>query len=200
MSSMRVMVERLDFKDKDKDDYFTRAELEWTHHFLKTLHAVSVGFGLLNGKIPDTSSMPSSERGYHYGYGGMTLRLHPSFWVDGRAMLGVDKERFTPGGRIVVTMGRPWGASVNLGGEYIDRLGSSAWLRLQLGPVPRVLMGATVMKTGLPDAHGSLEGAAITYDINWQASARMAVLASLSLAAREGAANLGGGLGAAWAF
>lgn len=128
------------------------------------------------------------------------LRLHPEFWIDGRAILGVSKAGFTRGGRLVVTMGKPWGASVDVGGEYIRDLGPSVWLRLQWDTVPRILMGATIMKTDLPNAAQTMNGSMIIYDLRWQANARAAVLASLSLGAREGGAAIGGGFGTAWAF
>lgn len=185
----------------DKEDYYGRAELDFTHRLVDHLYAISFGFGAIEGRTPEdaTSDAFVRRRGARYGYGGATLRLHDSVWIDGRAAIGVDRDEFITGARAQLTLGKPWRSSVDLGAEVMENLGPTLWVRLQWDTVPPFLMGAAIVKTDMPDAE-LRNGSFIVYDITYPVTERLRLRGSLSFGARDGPGNFGGGLGTEMAF
>jgi hypothetical protein len=61
-------------------------------------------------------------------------------------------------------------------------------------------MGASIVRTDLPGVEIDVAGLYIAYDVQYQVADRFTMRAQLSYGARDGAANLGGGLGTAVAF
>lgn len=184
-----------------RDDFYARGELEWTYRLLGRLYAISVGYGMIEGRTPNnrTAMAESEKQGARYGYGSVRLRLHPSAWLDGRAALGVSREGFIAGVGAALTLGKPWRSNVSFGGEILQEMGPSAWFRLTWDTVPPFLMSAAVVKTDLPAA--ALEnGSYLVYEIRYPASPRLTLQGSLSFGSRDGPGNFGGGLGAALAF
>lgn len=183
------------------DDQYVRGHLDWTHYLLTRLYAISVGYGFIEGKTPDSSgSMAMSEKqGARYGYGRVRLMIDRAVWLDGGAMLGVSREGFIVGGRAELTLGRPWRSNVSVGGEYLEELGPSGWVRLQWDSVPPFLMGAAIVATDLPGATLS-DGAFIVWDVSYPILSRVMLRGSLSFGSRDGPGHFGGGLGTSFAF
>jgi hypothetical protein len=185
-------------------DRFFRGELTFTHRLLRPLYHVAFGFGSISGKTPRSSTPADHEgylnRGLRYGFGELRFRPHPSVFVDVRLALGVSHEGFDQAARGVITMGRPWRASVSVGGEAIGDLGTSAWVRLQWDSVPPLLMGASVVRTNLPGVEISSAGLYVAYDVAYELADRITVRAQLSYGPRDGTSSFGGGLGTAVDF
>ena len=189
----------------DLADWFVRGELVYSHDLLRELHQVGFGFGSIGGRTP-VNRMAADAGGQdiwhsmNYGFGQVRIRLHPSFFVDGRVGLGVSHEGFSGLGRAQLTFGKPWRSCVSVGGEYIGDLGPSAWVRLQWDTAWPLLMGASVVRSDLPGAIVDPAGLYIAYDVAYQLADRLTLRAQLSYGARDGAAHAGGGLGTAVAF
>jgi hypothetical protein len=202
LSTFSIDVRGHDFGNRfDHEDRFLRSELTWTHHLLGRLYAISIGYGLLEGQTPD-GYMPESvsqRQGARYGFGGVRLRLYPAVWLDTQAVIGVSRSDFIVGAGGTVLFGQPWRAHVALGGEILEELGPTGWVRLQWDTVPPFLMSATVVRTNLPAAvleHGSF----VVYELSYPMSARITLRGSVSFGARDGAGRFGGGLGTSFAF
>jgi hypothetical protein len=184
-----------------RDDY-ARAELGWTHRFLGTLDAASFGMGGITGKTPDASAPDAGtlDREARYGFAAARLRFAPAVFVDARATVGVSQDGFLRGVAGAITLGRPWRSNLSFGGEALDSLGGSAFVRLQWDTAPPLLMGASIVRTDLPGAVISASGLVVRYDISYTIAARLTLRAALSYGARDGSAHWGGGLGTAIAF
>ncbi len=203
LSSVSIDVQGHVFDNRyGTDDRFMRGELTWTHHLLYALHAVSMGYGFVEGNVPiDLGPEAQARRqGAHYGFGGVRMRVHPSIWLDARALIGVDREGFVAGAGGAITLGKPWRANLSMGGEYLQTLGYEAWIRLQWDTVPPFLMGATLVRTQLPGATEIGGGAYIVYDVSYPLTSRIAVRGKLSLGSREGPSSFGGGVGSEFRF
>lgn len=191
------------FDDVDgHDDRYVRGALEFRHRLLLSrLYSISLGFGFMEGDTPpgDLASDLAEPKGGRFGYGGAMLRLHESVWFRGTVGIGVDRDGFIAGSSGAITFGKPWRSNVELGAEYLENLGPTAWLRLQWDSVPPFLMGATVMKTDLPAATLT-GGALIRWDVEYPLSQRLKVRGSLSFGSRDGPGNFGGGLGSELSF
>ena len=186
----------------DKDDLYMRGELEWTHRLIQShLYSIALGYGFVEGRTPESDDERAAvlNKGARYGYGTILLRFHRAVWLETKAAIGVDRDEFIVGGGAKLTLGRPWRSSVDLGVELFENLGPSMWVRLQWDTVPPFLMGASIVKSDLPDATLS-GGTFIAYDISYPITPRFLVRGSLSFGSRDGPANFGGGLGTAFAF
>jgi len=198
---------RLDFDGHNfgnryhRHDYFMRSEIGWTHHFLRTLYAISFGYGGIEGKTPETDDPGALavKKSARYGFSEVRTRLHESVFVDLRATLGVDRDDLEYGGSGAVTLGRPWRSCLQVGGEMLRSMGPTAYVRLQWDTAPPFLMGASVVKTDLPDAVLT-DGLYIKYDIIYPLLDRLDVRAAVSYGSRDGASHWGGGAGAALSF
>jgi hypothetical protein len=182
-------------------DRYARAELTWTHRFLRTLYSAGFGMGGISGHTPVPGG-PSALDPLHrarYGYAEVRLRVHPSIFIDARGTLGVSQDGFLRGLGGAVTFGKPWRSNLSVGGETLDAVGGSAYVRLQWDTAPPLLMGASIVRTDLPGALISANGLFIRYDVTWHPG-RYALRAMISYGARDGAAHLGGGLGTSIEF
>lgn len=188
---------RYDIKDR-----FIRTEATYSYKLLRQLHEISFGFGSITGRTP-TSEDPMADdvlKGMRYGFGQARLRAHPSVFIDARVGLGVSHENFEPNGRAAITFGKPWRSCVQFGGELIGDLGPTGWVRLQWDTAPPVLMGASIVRTDLPGVEIDVAGLYLAYDIQYRVANRFTLRGQVSYGARDGAANIGGGLGTAVAF
>lgn len=178
-------------------DRFVRAELRWTHRVSRTLHSVGFGFGSIWGRTPDRDGLAAREQVAlgRYGSAEVRLRAHPSFFIDGKLMLGVSDEGFLRGGGAAVTFGKPWRSNLSIGGEMIDDLGPTAYVRLQWDTAVPLLMGASIVRTDLPDAQLSANGLYVKYDLAYPVNPGLVVRGAVSFGSRDGAGRLGGGLG-----
>lgn len=186
----------------DKKDRFLRSEIVYSYKLLRQLHEIAFGFGTIAGNTPATEMEDASSlrKEINYGFGQFRLRPHPSFFIDARFGLGVSHEDFAAHGRTVLTFGKPWRSCVQVGGEYMDDLGASGWVRLQWDTAPPLLMGASVVRTDLPGVAIDVAGLYIAYDVQYRVANQFAIRGQISYGARDGAANVGGGLGTALAF
>jgi hypothetical protein len=186
----------------DIKDQFIRTEAVYSYKLLRQLHEIGFGFGSISGRTPVSEDPMAVDqlKGMRYGFGQVRLRAHPSVFVDARVGLGVSHENFEGSGRASITFGKPWRSCVQVGGELIGDLGPSGWVRLQWDTAPPLLMGASIVRTDLPGVEIDVAGLYIAYDVQYQVADRFTMRAQLSYGARDGAANLGGGLGTAVAF
>jgi len=178
-------------------DYYLRGEVDLTHRLVTTLYSINVGFGALQGSTPSSEAMTATaeERLVRYGYGGGRARLSSSIWLDGRVLMGFDQDGFIAGGGAELTLGRDWRSCVKAGFELAQGMGATLWVRLQWDTVPPLLMGATAIKTDLPDASRA-DGSAFVYDVSYAFAAGMRVTGALSFAARgRRPGGIGGTLG-----
>lgn len=188
----------------DIPDRYLRGEVTYTHRLLRYLHHIAFGFGTIEGKTPesDAARMETeyARNALRYGFGEIRIRAHRSVFLDLRVALGVSQDGFDQAARGQITFGKPWRSSVSVGGEVIGDLGPTAWVRLQWDTAPPLLMGASIIRTDLPGSVVDAAGLFIGYDVAYKIAQRFTLRAQLSYGARDGAANVGGGLGTAVDF
>jgi hypothetical protein len=184
------------------DDWFVRSELRWTHRISRRLHAIGFGFGVIQGHTPDREGPGAATdvTAGRYGTAEVRLRPHPSVFVDARLTLGVSHEGFLRGLGGAITLGKPWRSNVSVGGEILDDLGPSAYVRLQWDTAAPLLMGASIVRTDLPGVTIGAAGLYLRYDVTCPVRPAFALRGSLSYGARDGGSHLGGGLGLATTF
>lgn len=183
----------------EHDDHYLRGEIELTHRLLTGIYSFTLGYGAVQGVTPAPDMPDAGDRGVRYGYGGFRLRLHPSAWLDARAVLGFsDRRGFVVGTGGSLLLGKSWSSNVSLGAEYIQDLSGRLWVRLQWDTVPGVLMGAQVTKDNFPDA-AIADGATFALDASLPVAGGLTLSARISAGARgRRAASFGGGLGVSW--
>lgn len=191
---------RYDMDTNRVRDRFVRSELVYTHKLLRQIHEIGFGFGSITGRTPNAMQTTDVLKGMRYGFGQLTLRVHPSVFLDARAGLGVSHVEFQGSGRAAITFGKPWRSCVTVGGEYIGDLGPTGWVRLQWDTAPPLLMAASIVRTDLPGAIIDSAGLYIAYDIAYRIQQRVNLKAQLSYGSRNGEAHFGGGLGTGFAF
>lgn len=187
-----------DFGNRYKvDDAFLRAELRWTHRISRTLHSVGFGFGSIWGRTPDRDGRGALVQVAlaRYGTAEVRLRPHPSLFLDARLVLGVSDEGFLRGYSTAFTFGKPWRSNISFGGEILEDLGPTAYVRLQWDTAPPLLMGASVVRTDLPDAQVSSAGLYLKYDVSWRMAGGLTLRGAVSYGSRDGAGRFGGGAG-----
>lgn len=182
-------------------DRYVRAEARWTHRFYRGIYAAGFGFGAIDGiTLSDaTAAATELDTRARYGFGEVRTRLHPAIFVDLRGTLGVSHDGFVAGAGAAITFGRPWATCVTVGGEGLQDLGGSGYVRLQWDTAPPLLMGASVIRTDLPGAVLA-DGVQLRYDVAYPMTGGVTLRGSLSAGARDGRAHVGGGLGASYEF
>jgi hypothetical protein len=196
--SVALDIDGHDFGNRyNRIDAFLRAELRWTHRVSRTLHSVGFGFGSIWGKTPSNDGIAAMEQVAlgRYGIAEIRTRPHPSVFVDGKLMLGVSDEGFLRGFGTAVTFGKPWRSNVSVGADMMDDLGPSAYVRLQWDTATPVLMGASIVRTDLPDAQVSSNGLYIKYDLAYRVYPALTVRGGVSYGSRDGAGRFGGAVG-----
>ena len=184
-------------------DRFIRAEASFTHHLGGPLYELTFGFGMIEGATPVYAAPTGQDHVVHgarYGFSGIRARLAESLFVDGRISMGVSHDGFSTGTSGAVTLGKPWRSNVSFGGEYMQDLGPSLFVRLQWDTAAPLLMAASVIRTDLPGALINENGVFIKYEVIYAAFARTTLRGSLSFGGRDGPAHFGAGLGASVAF
>jgi hypothetical protein len=178
-------------------DAFLRAELKWTHRVSRTLHHVGFGFGSIWGRTPDSDGVAAREQVAlgRYGTAEIRARVHPSVFIDGKLALGVSDEGFLKGFASAMTLGKPWRSNVSIGAEMLDDLGPTAFVRLQWDTAWPVLMGASIVRTDLPDAQVAANGLYIKYDLAYRVVPTVTLRGGVSYGSRDGAGRFGGALG-----
>jgi len=179
-------------------DRYLRAETSFTHLVGRELYELVFGFGLIQGSTP-IASMPmgtTEKHGARYGFSGVRVRAAPGIFLDGRVSLGVSHNGFSPGVSGGVTFGRPWRSNVSVGGEFMEDLGPSVFVRLQWDTATPFLMAASVVRTDLPGVLIEQNGLFLKYELMYRAMARTTLRGSVSFGSRDGPAHFGAGLGA----
>ena len=179
------------------DDWFARAELRWTHRVSTRLHSIGFGFGTIQGRTPDREG-PAAEDAVtagRYGLAEVRLRPHASLFVDAKLVLGVSHEGFLRGLGGAVTFGKPWRSNLSVGGEILDDLGPTAFVRLQWDTARPLLMGAAIVRSDLPGAILDSAGLYLKYDVSYRVAPSLVVRGAASYGSRDGAGRFGGGLG-----
>lgn len=200
--SVRVDTHVQDFGDGSGDDRLLRGEIDWTYRLVSALYSINLGFGIVEAETPlaGDPAAESERRGYRYGYGGLRFRLRDSVWLDGRALLGMSDDGFSPGGGGQLILGDDWRTCVKIGGELSEALSYRAWITLQWDTVPGFLMSATAATTDEPRAEIDT-GASVLYEVRYPVSPAVAVSGKLSYAARGNRpGGFGGGLGTELTF
>jgi hypothetical protein len=202
LDTIRLDVDGHNFGNRyGRRDYFVRSEIGWTHHFLRTLYAVSFGYGAIEGRTPE-SDLPGAtavRKSARFGFSEVRTLIHEVVFFDARAILGVDRDDLEFGGSGSLLFGRPWRSSFQVGGEVLRSMGPTVFVRLQWDTAPPFLMGASVVKTDLPDAVLT-DGLYVKYDISYPLQGRLDLRAAVSYGSRDGASHWGGGAGAALSF
>jgi hypothetical protein len=196
--SIALDIDGHDFGNRyNRIDAFLRAEVRWTHRVSRTLHSVGFGFGSIWGKTPSNDGIAAQEQVAlgRYGIAEIRARPHPSVFVDGKLMLGVSDEGFLRGFGTALTFGKPWRSNVSVGAEMLDDLGPTAYVRLQWDTATPVLMGASIVRTDLPDAQVSSNGLYIKYDLAYRVYSSLTVRGGVSYGSRDGAGRFGGAVG-----
>lgn len=180
----------------NRDD-FARAELRWTHRVSRTLHSIGFGFGSIWGHTPDRDGRGALDQLAlaRYGTADVRVRAHPSLFLDGRVSLGVSDEGFLRGVGGAIIFGKPWRSNIAFGADMLDDLGPTAYVRLQWDTAPPVLMGASIVRTDLPDAQVSSQGLYIKYDLAYKTAGWFTVRGAVSYGSRDGAGKVGGSVG-----
>jgi hypothetical protein len=178
-------------------DGFVRAEARWTHRVSRTLHSIGFGFGAIWGRTPDRDGPGATEELAlgRYGTAETRVRVHPSVFVDARLSLGVSDEGFMNGLGTAVTLGKPWRSNISAGAEIFDDLGATGYIRLQWDTAPPFLMGASIVRTDLPDAKVTANGLYVKYDLAYRMRTGFTVRGAVSYGSRDGAGSFGGSLG-----
>lgn len=199
--SVRAGVHAQDFGGDSGEDRLIRGEIDWTYRLVSALYSIHLGFGVVEARTPLAGAAAEPERrGYRYGYGGMRFRLRDGVWVDGRAIIGMSDQGFSPGGGAQLILGDDWRTCVKIGGELSEALSYRAWITLQWDTVPGFLMSATAGTTDEPRAEIDT-GGYVLYEIRYPLSPALALSGTLSYAARGNRpGGLGGGLGTELTF
>lgn len=196
--SVSLDVDGHDFGNRyGNTDAFARAELRWTHRVSRTLHSVGFGFGSIWGRTPSQDGLAAEEQVALGRYGSAELRVRAgtSVFLDGKLVLGVSDEGFLRGVGGAITFGKPWRSNLAFAAEMLDDLGPTASVRLQWDTAPPLLMGASIVRTDLPDAQLSANGLYVKYDLAYKVDGWFTVRGAVSYGSRDGAGKLGGGLG-----
>lgn len=183
-------------------DWFVRSELRWTHRVSTYLHSLGFGFGVIQGRTPDRQGPTAVDEitAGRYGLAELRLRPGPSVFVDGRLTLGVSHRGFLRGIGGAITFGKPWRSNLSIGGEILDDLGPTAYVRLQWDTATPLLMGASIVRSDLPGAIVDAAGLYLKYDVSYRLRDAVAIRGAVSYGARDGAAHVGGGLGLETSF
>lgn len=200
--SLRIDTHFQDFGDTHGDDRYARGEIDWTYRLVTGLYSINLGFGFLEGDTPtgtDPGAM-SERRGYRYGFGGVRFRVRDSVWLDGKAMIGMSDDGFSPGGGAQLILGDDWRTCVKIGGEFSKALSYNAWITLQWDTVPGVLMSATAGTSDEPRAEIDA-GSYVRYELRYPATETVSLIGKLSYGARGNRpGGFGGGLGTELTF
>lgn len=151
------------------DDFYWRAELDYTYRFLGLAYSIRLGAGLLLGQtyirrgeallqIPDAarcdlqpSTAVNCRVGLYYGFAELRFRLGRLVRLDVRPILGVGPSSFDGGGGGQLIIGHDPGTHVGLGIEGVSNIGVRGWLRLAWDTVPRVPMAFTLDLENFPN-------------------------------------------------
>ncbi|MHB8872260.1 MAG: hypothetical protein ACYC8T_01105 [Myxococcaceae bacterium] len=192
-----------DWYYRAEGDYLYRALTPLGEHF--RIDSIRIGVGTMRSNNPPLQALISAplvenakvvKSGIDYGFTEVETSFAPVFGMSAKLLLGGNAEGFSTGFGMHARFGRPRGARVELGGETIAGIGSTADFKLAWDTVPRVPMSATLAITDVPsvtlrDATTGPVGVRITYRADWEVTDAVILGAHLGYQAR---AAVGGGL------
>lgn len=202
LSRLHMELEGDSFGTTYGPDYFLRGEIDWTHRVVSALYSFSLGYGFLEGKVPDrlAAGAVTQDVGLRYGFGQVRLRATHVVWLDGGVLIGFSQDDFASGVRGQIILGKEWRSCVTLGAEYLSDLGASGWLRLQWDTVAPLLMLAEVRTTNLPIGTGE-SAVLVKYEAKYPLTPAITVGGNATFGARgHRPGSFGGGLSAAVDF
>jgi hypothetical protein len=184
------------------DDLY-ELRFDYTYRILSWVHAIHFGFGHLRGRSPwlDYSAergahgVGEAERtpGYDFGWTAVTFELHRYVALVVDVYLGGSAFGFDGGGGGVFRIGNTAETHLDLGFDYVSRLGYRAWFAFTWDTVPRVPMtlGAEFTDWPAPDDDAG-DGVRLWYAAAVRIWDGLIAEAKLGYAARHGAG--GGGV------
>lgn len=192
-------------------DALFRGELQYTFRPLEFLYDFGFGLGFMRGGTPTVlddgrsvkiNGAGQDEPGLNYGFGEATLEPYRNFSLTGRLTLGASDVGFAVGFGGIVRLGRIAGTRLELGGEFIEDIGSRGWMTFAWDTVPDVPMSLTFEANDQPDPGVNPSGLRFIYEIGWHMTDNVTLLADVGYATRTSGVSVGivGGLKARYAF
>lgn len=144
---------------KGRNDRYYQVEASYQYRLLGAIEHIQLGVGTLRGEVPPPSAFggifsdeAGRNTGLDYGYGELAFNLTGQLGFTGRVFLGADELGFVTGAAGMLRIGRETFAHVELGGQFVQRVGYDASLRLAWDTVPRWPIGFAVHITNAPNA------------------------------------------------
>ena len=222
-SSAQVVADYVDFGTHGGlNDRYYQVEASYQYLLLGFVQHIKLGIGTLRGDVPPplapgraTGGEPGRHTGLDYGNGELAFNPGGQIGLTGRMILGADELGFATGFAGMMRIGRETFAHVELGGQFIQRFGYDAVLRLAWDTVPRWPIGFAVHVTNTPSAPvrpgstpdnpltdgGAPTGIRALLDAGFEATPNLTVLLKGGYQARfstAGAISLGAGLQVGW--
>lgn len=188
----------------DLADRYYRIDADFTYRlWAYPIETLRVGYTRLIGDADSTTCGPApctDQAGFKVGgWFEVGMGIVEGLHADGRATVMATREGFGAGARGELRVGERDTNHVALGGEYLQHVGSSGWIRLAFTSLPRLPMAMTVEATRLPATDAVPTGIRLYYDLAHELIPGVRVGARLGYAARVqqiGGVNLGLGLSA----
>lgn len=208
-SRIAAVGEYVDFGTHSRDrvelaDRYYRVDADFTYRlWAYPIETLRVGYTRLIGDADSTMCSPApctDQAGFKVGgWFEVGLGIVEGIHVDGRATVMATRDGFGAGARGELRVGERDSNHVALGGEYLQHVGSSGWVRLAFASLPRLPMAMTVEATRLPASDAVTTGIRLYYDLARELVPGFRVGARVGYAARVqqiGGVNLGLGLSA----
>ena len=159
-SSAQLTAEYVGFGSVNgRNDRYYQVEASYQYRLLGAIEHIQLGVGTLRGEVPPpgafgniVSQDPGRSTGLDYGYGQLAFNLSGQAGFTGRVFLGADELGFVTGAAGMLRIGRETFAHVELGGQFLQRVGYDVSLRLAWDTVPRWPIGFAVHITNAPNA------------------------------------------------
>jgi hypothetical protein len=176
------------------DDYY-RLEASYAYRPLRLVNEFGVRLGLVRGSSPrDASDLGSPEVGLNYAAPWLRLRLEDVAFATVHVVTGVTEVDFSLGAGIELTFGDPYGASLDLGFEYIEGFGSRLFTRLNILASDRVRLSPMIEATDMPNARDY--GVRLLGELGWEVTPELELTLHGGYQARaavSGGVSLGAG-------
>lgn len=187
-SNLHASFEYVDFYANHLNrDYYLRFETDFQYVLGSWFYGLQMGFGIFEGlggpvDVVDWSGNDDTRAdpqpiSYRYGFTQLEFRFHELFYVMGRISVGSARAYETEDGRSEdpealvggggrIRIGRPTGTNLELGGGYVEDLGYSADLSVNLGLVENVPLRGYIIVTDMP-VRGDL-GVRLVAEAGWR--------------------------------
>jgi len=160
------------------DNYY-RLEASYAYRPLRLVNEFGVRLGLVRGASPrNVGDSGSPDVGLNYAAPWLRLRLDDVVYTTAHVVTGVTEVDFPLGAGLELTLGDPYGASLDLGFEKIEGFGSRFFTRLNIQASNRVRLSPIIEASNMPNARNY--GVRLLSELGWQ------VTPELGLAVRGG--------------